>query len=242
MLRFSLLVNHGLSGFWHINLMRLPKIASLVLLGLLLLPLGPARADEALFGSTEISSSNISNFTNWTSVMQRFHTAESLREGLCATAAGGRSSRGNSGCAWDQWQAMLASVQGEDEMTQLKRVNTNFNAQRYVIDRVNWGMEDYWATVFEFLQNNGDCEDYAIAKYVTLRALGWPASRLRIVIVRDTKLDLNHAILAAYTNDGVYIGDNQVKGLVKADSIRHYRPIYSINENGWWLHRPPRKK
>jgi len=236
MLCFSPLVNHGLSGFWHINLMTHLRLAVIALLGALILPVAIARADEPLFGSTEVASSNIGSFVNWTGVLKRFQTAQSIGEGMCATAAGGSRSK-NGGCAWEEWQGIIASLKGQDEMTQLKRVNAEFNSRRYTLDRVNWGMEDYWATVFEFIDRNGDCEDYAIAKYVTLRALGWPASRMRLVIVRDTKLDLNHAILAVYTSEGVFIGDNQVKGLVKASSIRHYRPIYSINENGWWLHR-----
>ncbi len=185
-----------------------------------------------LFNSTEIRSPVISSFTNWTGVLSRFHQAEALGEGLCATAGAGPK-----GCVWDDWQKIIADLKDSDPMSQLRSVNDIMNAKRYTLDNVNWGADDYWATVFEFMRRSGDCEDYAIAKYVTLRALGWPADKLRLVIVRDTKLDLNHAILAAYTDDGIYIGDNQVEGLVKATSIRHYRPIYSINEDGWWLHR-----
>jgi hypothetical protein len=25
--------------------------------------------------------------------------------------------------------------------------------------------------------------------------------------------------------------------VVPANSIRHYQPVFSINEEGWWLHR-----
>lgn len=197
-----------------------------------------ARADAtpSLFGSTEIRSPNLGSFTNWTGVMRRFEHAKELGDGLCASAGPDRSR-----CAWDDWQNIIADVGLLGEMAQVRKVNDIMNGRRYTLDRVNWGAEDYWATVFEFLRKNGDCEDYALAKYMTLRALGWPADKLRLVIVRDTKLNLNHAILAIYTDEGVYIGDNQVDGLVKASSIRHYRPIYSINENGWWLHRPQRR-
>lgn len=186
-----------------------------------------------LFGSSEIRSSNLVSFTNWTGMLSRFNQGKTLGQGLCATAGAGTSSP----CSWDLWQQDISAYRGQGEMEQLRSVNREMNHRRYVIDRVNWGVEDYWATVFEFLRKNGDCEDYAIAKYVTLRALGWPADKLRIVILRDTKLDLNHAVLAVYTSQGVYIGDNQVSDIVRADAIRHYRPIYSINENSWWLHR-----
>lgn len=197
-----------------------------------------ARADESLFNTTEISSPNLKSFTNWTGMLARFEHAEMLGEGLCASAAG----PGAGGqCVWDEWQKIMAPLRDQPPMVQLKRVNDEMNKRRYTLDKANFGMEDYWQTVFEFLRENGDCEDYAIAKYLTLRALGWPADKLRIVVLRDTKLNLNHAVLAAYTDEGIYIGDNQVEGIVKASSIRHYRAIYSINEDKWWLHRPKAK-
>lgn len=199
----------------------------------------PTRAttlSTPLFGTTEIRSNNLVSFTNWTGVLGRFEQSRALGQGLCATAGSGSSGR----CSWDTWQQQIKDFTGMGEMEQLRAVNKEMNRRRYILDRVNWGMEDYWATVFEFLRKNGDCEDYSIAKYLTLRALGWPADKLRLVILRDTKLDLNHAVLAVYTSQGVYIADNQVSDIVRADAIRHYKPIYSINENGWWLHRARR--
>src|SRR6185369_17312034 len=143
----------------------------------------PAKAaEESLFGSSEVRSNNISSFTNWTGVLNRYHAMAELGEGLCATAAGGVSYRHES-CAWDKWEHILDEYKGESQMEQLRGVNDTFNSVRYVEDSNNWGRQDYWETVFEFLDRNaGDCEDYAISKYVTLRKLGWPADRLRIVI------------------------------------------------------------
>jgi predicted transglutaminase-like cysteine proteinase len=47
-----------------------------------------------------------------------------------------------------------------------------------------------------------------------------------------------HAVLAVYINGTIMILDNQARQVVRADSIRHYRPYYSINESSWWLHKP----
>ncbi len=220
----------------------LPAIALLLLL---LAAPHPAAADNAyaeapgaipaLFNTTEIRSPNLTSFTNWTSVLARFNKNKDLGAGMCATAAGRAGSP--SLCEWDAWQKIVRELKDLPPQQQLVRVNDEMNKRPYILDNVNWGMNDYWATVFEFLRKNGDCEDYAIAKYVTLRALGWNADRLRIVVLRDTKLNLNHAILAAYTDDGIFIGDNQITGLARASNIRHYKAIYSINENSWWLHR-----
>ena len=60
---------------------------------------------------------------------------------------------------------------------------------------------------------------------------------MRIVIVQDLNLKVAHAILAVYVDGTIKILDNQIKQVVDAETIRHYRPIYSVNEDAWWLHR-----
>ena len=32
--------------------------------------------------------------------------------------------------------------------------------------------------------------------------------------------------------------DNQIPEVAPVAGIHHYRPYYSINETGWWLHDP----
>ncbi len=104
---------------------------------------------------------------------------------------------------------------------------------------MNWGVEDYWETPYEFLTVSGDCEDYAISKYYTLRNLGIPASRLRIIIVQDLNLGgVIHAILGIYDGKDMWVLDNQIKQVILARKIYHYRPIYGINEEGWWAYHP----
>lgn len=100
-------------------------------------------------------------------------------------------------------------------------------------------MEDYWAIIKEFLQNNGDCEDYAITKFYSLRKLGFDNDQLRIVILQDTNLNVAHAVLAVFSADDIVILDNQVTPILSHNDIKHYTPLYSINEKGWWLHLPP---
>jgi hypothetical protein len=31
--------------------------------------------------------------------------------------------------------------------------------------------------------------------------------------------------------------DNQISDVVPASVVHHYKPIYSINEKAWWLHK-----
>ena len=87
------------------------------------------------------------------------------------------------------------------------------------------------------MSKNGDCEDYAIAKYFSLRWLGLKPEDMRILVLHDMNLRVAHAVLVVYHRGRALILDNQVRGVVEADAIRHYRPIYSINEQHWWLHR-----
>nr|WP_279347251.1 transglutaminase-like cysteine peptidase [Govania unica] len=146
-------------------------------------------------------------------------------------------------CRQDDLKDLLSKLAGRPRSEQIVAINHFMNLAPYVTDMVNWGVPDYWATTREFMQKDGDCEDYAIAKYFSLKALGVPADSMRIVIVEDMNLKTPHAVLAVYeagADKGVpLILDNQLPGPVKASSILHYKPIYSINESAWWYHRNP---
>ena len=89
------------------------------------------------------------------------------------------------------------------------------------------------------MQNSGDCEDYAIFKYVSLRLVGFKPDDLRIVVLNDTLRGLAHAVLAVYLADGVYILDNVTNAVLPQDRISQYVPYYSLNETARWAHVPP---
>ena len=107
---------------------------------------------------------------------------------------------------------------------------------RYREDIENWGREDYWAIPAEFIARSGDCEDYAIAKYFTLKELGIPPKSMRIVVLRDTIRNLAHAVLAVYMDGEAYILDNVTDIVLPHTRIRNYRPQFSVNEFGRWTH------
>lgn len=106
------------------------------------------------------------------------------------------------------------------------------------MDMANYGQEDYWAIAKEFFYNGGDCEDYAITKFFSLRWLGIDKDTLRIVILQDTNLRIAHAVLAVSYNNDILILDNQTQKVVSHRTIAHYLPLYSVNEKKWWLHLP----
>ena len=195
--------------------------------GALVLLLGAAPAEARkypkIFGSIELFSTKTTRFPKWLGMLDRFQGGAKLCESATCTAKG--------------WKDFIADLKGQDLNTQLKEVNRAFNAHRYILDIKNWGEEDYWATPYQFLKKHGDCEDYAISKYFTLKALGVPVEDMRVVALQDQNLNLGHAVLVVYVGDQPMMLDNQIASVVPANSIKHYNPVFSINEAGWWLHR-----
>lgn len=183
-----------------------------------------------LFGSSEVRSDKLSLFPKWRGALSRYFSEARLPDAPCTETAFNR-------CHLRQWKKFLTGLRGIDRLSQVKAVNFFFNRHPYIIDPKNYGVPDYWATPFQFLTRDGDCEDYAITKYFSLRSLGFSADSLRIVVLQDLNLNTAHAILVVYLGNKVLVLDNQVTTVVDAADIFHYRPIYSINEEHWWLHR-----
>ena len=108
-------------------------------------------------------------------------------------------------------------------------------------DIVNWKQQDYWEIPAEFLKKSGDCEDYSIIKYFTLKELGIAPESMRIVVVRDTIRNFAHAVLAVYVNGDAFILDNLSNSVLSHTKLRQYSPQYSVNEFGRWAHMKGRK-
>lgn len=205
-------------------------MATLALAFLLSAGTAPAKADEAaevrLFGSAENANRDISPFPKWTAVLRRYAGERSLEDGACTGA-----------CPLQRWKAFVAGLAGRDRLAQLAAVNAYVNRTPYQTDQSRFGQIDYWATPREFFGRSGDCEDYAIAKYISLRKLGWAASALRIAVIKDESRNELHAVLVAYHEGTAYVLDNLRADVVQHAAIRHYRPIFSINESAWHFHR-----
>jgi predicted transglutaminase-like cysteine proteinase len=189
-------------------------------------------ARTSYFDTNEKKSTNLKPFPKWTSMVARFETQGKRDDGDCGKAT-------YHPCAVVQWKEMLAGLRDKPLKEKLKKINDWGNAHPYVLDQINWGVEDFWETPHEFMSINGDCEDYAIAKYYSLRALGMGDEQMRIMIVQDYNLGgIIHAILGVYDGDEIFILDNQIPQVMPASKIFHYRPIYGINESWWWVYSP----
>ena len=138
------------------------------------------------------------------------------------------------------WRDLLATSPSLAEMQKLEAVNTFFNRLNFTPDRQTWQREDYWATPLETLAlGAGDCEDFALAKYFTLTALGVEESRLRLTYVKALKLNQAHMVLTYYAEPDAapWVLDNLDPRIKPATDRDDLVPVYSFNGMGLWLAR-----
>lgn len=185
-----------------------------------------------LFDTVGYKNHSLEALPQWRRVLDEIDREKSLYHG-CGDAF--RNCLSKSLLAW---QAMIKSQAGLSKMTQLRAVNRFVNRWEHVSDIDNHATEDHWSSPLTFLQQSGDCEDYVIMKYVTLREMGFAPEELRIVIVRDTLRDLAHAVLAVHVDSEVYVLDNLFQAVLPQARIRQYLPYYSVNEDARWSHLP----
>jgi len=137
--------------------------------------------------------------------------------------------------SWDDLMRLERSIPERDK---LQQVNDFFNQLRFVSDESHWQQKDYWATPIEFLSTNGgDCEDFALAKYFTLRELGVSDKKLRLTYVKAIKLRQAHMVLSYFETPSSepLILDNLDAEIRRASLRRDLVPVYSFNGKGLWL-------
>ena len=192
--------------------------------------IGQSKGGPLLFGYKESEHANLGLFPQWLSVLKR-HASDDLKDKDCD------SPKFNL-CHMREWQHFLSGLSGKSPMEQIVAVNNYGNNKSYILDIDNYGVNDYWAIPREFVYRNGDCEDFAIFKYMSLRQLGFSSDAIRVVVLQDTNLRIPHAILAVYHNGDALVLDNQAQEIISQKQIAHYIPIYSVNEKHWWMHTP----
>lgn len=139
------------------------------------------------------------------------------------------------------WKEILTDPKNKtlSELKKLELVNDFMNQPRFLNDIDHWGKEDYWATPIEFLSTDGgDCEDFSIAKYFTLRALGVPDGKLRLIYVKELVIyNQAHMVLAYLPTPDAdpLVLDNINKTIQPASTRTDLLPVYSFNGAGLWL-------
>ncbi|WP_415881881.1 transglutaminase-like cysteine peptidase [Neptuniibacter sp. QD34_54] len=181
-----------------------------------------------LFGTQELPQRSLNELPDWLNYMER-HLREDTPEEICKQSGL---------CNLKPWYRFLDSIRHLPKRQQLEKVNRFANQKPYILDIDNYGKEDYWAVVREFLARSGDCEDYSLTKFFSLRLLGFSNEEMRIVVLQDTNLRIGHAVLAVKYGGDELILDNQSRSIVSHRNIKHYIPLYTVNEHRWWLHMP----
>jgi len=137
------------------------------------------------------------------------------------------------------WRDLIVEGSSESDWDRIHLANQFFNRQvGYRSDQEHWGKNDYWATPVETLGTGaGDCEDYALAKYFTLRAMGVADDKLRLMYVRALSINEPHMVLVYFETPEAmpYVLDNMVNDIQLAQYRTDLRPIYSFNASGLWL-------
>jgi len=131
-----------------------------------------------------------------------------------------------------QFLAIVDAAKARDGRARLGEINRAINlAVRPVSDLAQYGQLDVWTSPLVTLTRGGDCEDYAIAKFVALRRAGIASDDLRIVIMRDTVHGEDHAVAAARLDGHWLTLDNRRMAMVEDSDVRNYRPTFVIDQH-----------
>lgn len=135
-------------------------------------------------------------------------------------------------------ERLIRELRGKSDLEKLKGINDFFNRVRFASDQQTWGVEDYWARPKEFLRRDqGDCEDFVIAKYFALRRLGVAEDKLYFTYVKALKLNQAHMVLTYYeTPKSVpLVLDNLNYLILPASQRKDLAYVYSFNADSLFL-------
>jgi predicted transglutaminase-like cysteine proteinase len=169
----------------------------------------------------EIRSDDISLLSHWSALLKRFDAPLHSTAPVSARIAA--------------WRAEIQGLKGLSPHEQVERINDFMNKVPYVDDQQRYGPAGYWdATPERFFSDGGDCKDYALVKYTSLRALGFSPEQLRIAVVMDTTRNILHAILIVKESNISYVLDNQARNIEPLADVHRYQPIFAVNSTSWW--------
>jgi predicted transglutaminase-like cysteine proteinase len=133
-----------------------------------------------------------------------------------------------------QLLAIVDAGRQREGRARLGEINRAINlAIHPMSDLAQFGQEDVWSSPLStFYRGAGDCEDYAIAKFVALRMAGIPSEDLRIVVLADVMRGEGHAVAAVRLDGRWLILDNRRMAMVEDMVFRSYRPLFVIDQTG----------
>lgn len=138
----------------------------------------------------------------------------------------------------NEWEELIRADFCSTDMEKLRKINSYVNKVAFVDDETQWGLDDYWATPVEFLASGGgDCEDFALAKYFSLIAMGVNKRRLYLTYMRDINTDEYHMVMtyAEVPGETPLVLDNLTDEITPATQRTDLLPVYSVNDSGLWM-------
>jgi predicted transglutaminase-like cysteine proteinase len=187
----------------------------------------PALAAEAPFGRTAERVSEGEILRKWTRVQSEIRKNNEV-------LARCREDASSCPLAARRFLAIVDEGRARSGRARIGVINRGINlAIIPTSDVVQWGVVDRWSPPLEtFTTHRGDCEDYAIAKYVALRAAGVASKDVKLVVVRNTDASENHAVVAVLLDGAWVILDNRWLTLVPDREVRRATPLFVIGEDG----------
>jgi predicted transglutaminase-like cysteine proteinase len=188
---------------------------------------GHARTLAEPFGLQTIAAPPGEISAKWAELQPRIRSDED-------TLATCRSNKNNCPAAARAFLRIVEQGRKHQGRARIAEINRAVNLSiKTMADSVQHGIDDVWsAPLATFAAGAGDCEDYAIAKYVALRQSGTASDNLRLVIVRDVRRGLNHAVVGVRFDGEWLILDNRHMVLVKATEAQHYSPLFVLDHRG----------
>ena len=185
----------------------------------------PVLAEPFGLDAVPVASGEV--LTKWNGVEADIRAEKDILE-LC------RSSAERCPAAARTFLAIVAQGRAHTGRARIGIINRAVNlAIRPMSDLAQWGVLDRWSAPLETLATGrGDCEDYAIAKYVALTQAGVAAEDVRVIIVHDLAVDENHAVVATRLDGDWIILDNRWLTLVKDREMPRMVPLFALDQTG----------
>ena len=141
--------------------------------------------------------------------------------------------------AEEKYAAIVKEARDKDGRAKIEYVHKRINGEiRYEPDPVQWGLPDHWSLPADVDGKGslntgvGDCEDYALAKYLILLDARFPDKDLRILLVHDNFVKADHAVLAARLDHKWLILDNRFDRLYEDKDLKQFKPLMVVDTQG----------
>jgi predicted transglutaminase-like cysteine proteinase len=188
---------------------------------------GVAFAAQPFASYEEVAFRTGIEFPKWQAIQQRLDAEARIVE----SCLGGTDCQSPIAAEIAEHLRELVALPSLDQAEAVQRL---VNARPYVEDRRQFGVSDLWQTPLAFWANGGDCEDYAIAKYMALRVLGFSDAQLRLTILTRRGDHEVHAVLLVAVGADWYAADNLRRGLRRLDGYDGWKPEFSVSDAGFW--------